>query len=224
MIDAIKRRLHFRNKEWVVYIDKGNTICIIEVTDEHLNNPTRILINLLKLAFEGYNYIHVEQKIDERQWGIKNRQEFITKLYDDDIIIQHSLQKDFCDSSIPLKEDRIYIINASGVKDGILNKKLVDFGTFNLPNIIYGLHSLSQFSFHEQNIWSNNVYKWFKLLSSKDELYTIINKTNLLVCTIDGHILLFVKEKEKVQSILLSIKNIGRSNNKRIKIIEKQYL
>lgn len=202
------------DKTWCINIRQMVGFVWVEITDPPFMwvDLQDMYIDLLDRIFQRYKVVALSQKVDERQWNIGDREQFVNKIRQK-LSMRATITADYGEPHPPKQTDDCFVIHTVGAFDRSLFQEVIRFGMVELPNITYGLTSIPEVWPLEIFEWNKIFISWFRLKASSSALLRIIEQVDLLCFTIDGHLSFGLPEGSELERILASVVELAHERS-----------
>jgi hypothetical protein len=171
-------------KRWPIKIRYDNDIIFIEVAsvDKHL------VMKIVAQLFQDCPAAILSQYMDTRIWDIGEKSQFINNLREK-YPIEIFLASDYTTATPPDSGSKIFALNIYGKMNPEILDCTTNFGTSNLPNILYGIMQQPDDWRGELSSWNSLILKWFNLeLEKNDQIIGLIERMKYIAINIDGNL------------------------------------
>lgn len=172
-------------KKWRLNLWRGSGLIVLAAP---LIGKKSLFNESLEKIYGGKGKILFSQFVDENQWHVGDRSEFVNRIATRHLV-NLAVTANFSDKKVPTPEDRTYVFHGLASPKLELLDDVFRYGMTDLPNIIYE---------HSENTggdWLSNLIKWNKLFlswyqfkASDDLILDFMNQIGLISWTSDHYL------------------------------------
>jgi hypothetical protein len=200
-------------KKWHLNLWRGKGLIVLAAP---LIGKKSLFTEALEKIYKNKRKIIFSQFVDENQWNIGNRSEFLNR-----IAARHSVNlavtANFYERNAPKIGDHVYVFHGlSSPKLEFLNDVL-HYGMTDLPNIVYEYSGNTTDWLSEAVNWNKQFLSWYQLEAPDESMVNLINQIGLICWTSDYFLSFGIADINQLIVILDVVQKIA--DDKRLSLI-----
>lgn len=185
-------------KRWRLKLWRGNGLMILAAP---LIGRKSLFNESLEKIYGDKGKIAFSQFVDENQWNIGDRSEFVNRMATHHLV-NLAVTASYSEENIPKIGDRIYIFHGlASPKLEFLND-VFRYGMTNLPNIIYEYSENTVDWLSKLVSWNKQFLSWYQLETSDELIVDLINRTGLISWTSDYYLSFGIINIDQLTNVL----------------------
>ncbi len=192
-------------KKWRLNLWRGNGLIIVAAP--LIGRGTLFNESLGKIYGET-GKIAFSQFVDENQWDIGVRSEFVQKIATRHLV-NLAVTANYSETDVPNTVDRIYVFHGlTSPKLELLND-LFRYGMTNLPNIIYEYSEDTVDWLSHVVSWNKRFLSWYQLKTSDEVMVDLLKQIGLISWTSDYHLCFAVTNIDQLTKVLDGLQKVA---------------
>jgi hypothetical protein len=192
-------------KKWRLNLWRGNGLIILAAP---LIDRKSLFNESLEKIYGDKRKIVFSQFVDENQWKIGNRSEFVNKMATRHLV-DLAVTANYSEESVPKIEDHTYIFHGvASPKLEFLND-LFRYGMTNLPNIIYEYRENTTDWLSQLVNWNKQFLSWYQFKTSDKPILDLMNQIGLISWTSDYYLSVGIINVDQLIKVLDGLEKVA---------------
>jgi hypothetical protein len=196
-------------KLWRLKLWRGNSLIVLAAP---LMGQKTLFNESLESIYKDKGQIVFSQFVDENQWNIGDRSEFMNG-----IVARHlvrlAVTADYSEKRAPKKEDHTYVLHGLALPRFEFLNDVLHFGMTSLPNIIYSYREDTVDWLSKILDWNKHFLTWYQFKTSDKFMAHLMNQIGLTSWTSDYYLSFGITNIEQLIDVLNGLQEVADGRN-----------